>query len=230
MARITVLELDPIGPLDRFEPWLRQAGVEVEVVAVPVAGVPTPDALGDGLVVLGGRMDAHAEAEHPWLADVKRLLAHATSAELPVLGICLGHQVLAVTLGGEVAVGHPTGHEHGPVALTWTDAAASDPVLGEASRLGCVQPLSHHDVVTTAPPGAVILARSEAVAIEAFRVGSALGVQFHPEVSPERMGLWHARTGGDEAARRAEMEAVDAEVRAVGTAVARGFARECGAS
>lgn len=72
MARVTVLQLDPAVPLDRFGPWLDELGLEVEVVEVWRDGMPAD--LEGGVLILGGTMDAYAEAEHPFLREVRELI------------------------------------------------------------------------------------------------------------------------------------------------------------
>lgn len=225
MPRITVCQLDPDVPLDRFDGWLRDAGATLRLVDVPAAGVPRADAAGDGLLVLGGRMDAHAADAHPWLPAMAHLLTDAVGIGLPVLAICLGHQLLAEALGGEVAVADAAGGEAGATRLHWADAAASDPLLADAVRAGTVVAESHHDAVVRLPAGAVPLAASDAHPHQAFRVGSAVGVQFHPEASPALVGRWLELDGDDPAAVVAGLRAVDAEVAAVGRAIAAAFVR-----
>lgn len=227
MSRVvTVLQPDAHVPLDRFGPWLADAGVDV--VTVPLfSGAEVPDAAscGSGLVLLGGSKDAHDEASYPWLPAVRTLLTDAVAAGLPVFGICLGHQILADALGGEVSVADPRGGEDGAVAITWLPAASGDALVGAAAALGeAVVPESHHDAVVRLPEGAVELARSERYANQAFRLGSAVGVQFHPEASPDLMAAWAVEDELDPEPMRAQMATVDAAVTSVGRALARGFA------
>lgn len=228
MPRITVCQPDPRVPLDRFDGWLREAGARLSVVRLWEQPVPTLDAVGDGLLLLGGRMSAHDHRDHPWLDPLADLLADATEVGVPVLGICLGHQVLAEALGGEVKVAHAAGGEDGPVQLEWLGPAASDPLLADAVAAGRVQPASHHDAVTRLPEGAVELARTALYPNQAFRVGASVGVQFHPEASPALLGAWEAGDGRDPAPVEAAMRAVDAEVERVGRAIATAFVRLCG--
>ena len=101
---LTVVQNDPTVPLDRFGAWLD--GVDVRVVRAWQEDVPGADEAGAGVLVLGGPMSVRS-AEHPWLADVRRLLLGAVATDVPVLGICLGHQLLAQALGGRVHVDAP---------------------------------------------------------------------------------------------------------------------------
>ncbi|MDO5535775.1 MAG: type 1 glutamine amidotransferase [Propionibacteriaceae bacterium] len=223
--RVTVLQLDPGCPPARFDGWLREAGLRLTVVPVADHGVPGVDALGEGLVVLGGRMSAQTDDEHPWLGDLRDVIADAHSVELPILGICLGHQVLAETLGGRVVVGHPDGPEEGPALVEWTPAASGDALVGALAATGPITVVeSHHDAVTELPPGAVELARTDRFAHQAFRHGSAWGVQFHPEADPDLLGVWSKRSGAELNAFVAAARAVDDKVVASGRALARAFA------
>ncbi|OYO03885.1 type 1 glutamine amidotransferase [Enemella evansiae] len=228
MPTITVLQPDPEVPLGRFEPWLTEAGMQLELVPLWNAELPQ---IADGLLILGGRMNCHAEAEHPWLPGVRRLVASAVENGTPTLGICLGHQILAEALGGAVTVDHPDGREEGPQELHWSPTAGSDPMLGSLATQGsCPVAMSHRDVVTRLPPGAIELARTDRFAHQVFRAGSAVGVQFHPEASPEQVARWAELTGGDAAGDRAALTAVDTEVSAAARAVAYGFADQLGAT
>lgn len=216
-AQITVLQLDPEVPLDRAEGWLTESvdgTTPIELTVVEVWHQPLPDTagVGDGLVVLGGRMSAHDQAHHRWIEPVKTLLVSTTQAELPVLAICLGHQLLAEAYDGQVSVSDARGGEHGPVDLTWLPGADGDPVAGALPD--AVVPMSHHDVVTRLPHEARPLARTGLYEHAAFRVGTAIGVQFHPEASPELMGHWAALEHGPEAgeAMMTRMREADAAI------------------
>lgn len=149
--------------------------------------VPAPDAVVDmaGLVVLGGPMGVHDDL--PWLAGERALLARAVCDGLPVLGVCLGAQQIALALGAEVYTGPSPECGVGEVHLS-TDAL-EDPVFGPApSPLPCVH---WHSDTFTLPPGAVRLARSEAYENQAFRVGErAYGLQFHVEVTAALAAHW----------------------------------------
>ena len=90
--RLTVLQPETDVPLDRFEQWL-EPHVRMSLIDLSKKDLPQLNAIGDGLVVLGGRMSAHDE--HRWIEPAKDLLADATEIGIPVLGICLGHQLLA---------------------------------------------------------------------------------------------------------------------------------------
>lgn len=223
--RISVLQLDPGCPLDRFEDWLADTRVRFGVVSLWDHDVPQLASSGDGIIVLGGRMSAHDQSHHPWLEPLSDLLADAHSIDLPILGLCLGHQVLAETLGGAVTVGAEGGPEDGPAELVWTDAAASDPLFGGlvADGLNTVA-MSHHDVVTELPPDAVELARTARFPHAAFRLGSSWGVQFHPEASPDLVASWYRRSARKDTDALVEgLRTADGDIRASGRALAHAF-------
>ena len=146
-----------------------------------VGGAPLPplDAF-DAYVVTGSRLDAVTEA--PWVLALGDFLRQAHEAGTATVGICFGHQLIAHVLGGRVeraAAGWGVG-VHG-AEIT---AAAGSPEVPCRFRLL----LSHQDQVLALPPGAELLATSEHAPIAAFRAGSLLGFQGHPEFSSRFAG------------------------------------------
>lgn len=225
--RVTVVQSSPDVGLDRFAGWL--ADLDVRVVRADLGEpLPGPTEVGDGLVVLGGQMSAHDDATAPWLPGLRDLLAVVSATDVPALGICLGAQLLAVARGGRVEVDAPPGREAGVVEIRWRPEAEQDALLGavvaragRSSRL----PAMHADAVVDLPRGAVWLASSATYPFQAFRIGSAWGVQFHPEAGPQTLVAWartHDDTDADAVAASAHEH--DAEVAATGEAVARAFA------
>jgi GMP synthase (glutamine-hydrolysing) len=167
---------------------------DCHVVTVrPYLGEPLPADLAgaDGLVVLGGAMDAWDDAGSPWLPATRALLAQAVSSGLPTLGVCLGAQLLAMACGSRVSRG-AQGPELGLVPVTMLPAAADDP-FAAALPSPVPAPQGHFDVVEELPEGAVLLASSAAYPHQLFRVGArAWGVQYHPEVDEEDFAAWMA--------------------------------------
>lgn len=226
--RVTVVQSSPDVGLDRFAEWL--TGLDVHLVRADLGdALPGPTEVGDGLVVLGGQMSAHDDDTAPWLRPLRDLLAVVSATDVPALGICLGAQLLAVARGGRVEVAAPPGRESGVIDVRWRPEAAGDALVGPvvamagASRTS-PQPSMHADAVVDLPRGAVWLASSSVYPFQAFRVGSAWGVQFHPEAGVETMRAWadtHDDTDTD--AVVAQMTERAAEVEAVGRAVAESF-------
>jgi GMP synthase-like glutamine amidotransferase len=181
-------EQDPIGPLGD---WLTDAGAELAFV--------TPDRLPatvegyQGLICLGGHMGAYDDLDHPWLADVRRLLAEATTKQLPTLAICLGAQLLAVATGGRVVTG-PDGPEVGPLLVAKRDVAWNDPLFADLPFTPDVMHF-HSDIVEQLPPKASLLASATLYPNQAFRVGRcAYGLQFHIETTTELVESWAANS------------------------------------
>jgi GMP synthase (glutamine-hydrolysing) len=172
-----------------FGTWLAEAGCELDVHR-PYAGDELPDPSSyDALLVLGGPMGANDDAKFAWLAPVKELLREAARTDLPTLGICLGHQLAAVALGGTVEV-NPYGQQVGLLGVGWTEAAADDPLLASLAtpRRGVQW---NDDVVTELPPGATLLAVTDRGEIQAARYAPMVwGVQLHPEVDVPVLQPW----------------------------------------
>lgn len=223
-VQATILQPDPHVPVDRFGPWLASNRVLVRARPLWNRPMPTADEVGDGVVVLGGTMSAHDEADHPWIDPLRSLLVQLVEAEVPVLAICLGHQILAEAFGGTVTVADSDGGEHGAHEIFWTGMGRQDPLTQRiAVNATSLVAESHSDVVTTLPPSATLLASSERYANQAFRIGSAVGVQFHPEASPELMGRWAELGDGDAREMRRSMQRHDTEVSRNGRLLAQAF-------
>lgn len=181
---------DPIGLLgERFT----QLGVDLDIRRGHDGhDIPTAHEVSGthrGVIVLGGYMGADDDAEHGWLTATKALLRELTaSAAVPVLGICLGHQLLGSALGGRVGR-NPAGRALGLTPVTLTSEGAEDPLL---SGFGDTEALQYNDdVILELPSGATVLARTSDGAPQAVRFGPrSWGVQFHPEVEAAVFATW----------------------------------------
>jgi GMP synthase (glutamine-hydrolysing) len=116
----------------------------------------------------------------PWSVRLEQWIPQLLDAEVPLLGICYGHQLLAQAMGGRVDY-HPGGREIGTVEITRLPACATDPLLGDLPAEFPAH-VVHAQTVVDLPPGAICLAGNSFEPHHAFRIGaSAWGVQFHPE-------------------------------------------------
>jgi len=187
--QVLVIQPDALVPLDQFATWLVDAGINTQLVQ-PFDGDPVPNHLDhDGLLVLGGSMSAYDDHQHPWLADIRALLRTAVEQQRPVLGICLGGQLLAQACGGEVSLGD-RGLESGLVRLRGRPEARTDVLLGQLPA-EFVSTAMHSDMVNRLPEGAVWLADGTDYPHQAFAIGNtAWGLQFHPEVSLATYQTW----------------------------------------
>ena len=150
--------------------------------AVFPTALPSLDELA-GIVILGGQMSAADVDAFPSLQLTADLALRAIDAEIPVLGLCLGHQIIGRALGGE--------HREGAVdevGIIDIDVLEPEPWLG--GHTGPVGAMRWNNDVVSLPPGATLLARSTTVDNEAFRYGSAVGMQFHLEADDRVMRLW----------------------------------------
>jgi GMP synthase (glutamine-hydrolysing) len=139
-----------------------------------------------GAVVMGGPMNVDEVERFPALAAEREWLAEAVRRGMPVLGICLGAQLLARALGAEVRPGE--GKELGFAEVEVTDP--DDPILGGLAPR--IEALHWHGDVFDLPDGAQHLASSSLTANQAFRVGNAWGVLFHPEADFALVEAWLA--------------------------------------
>lgn len=161
-------------------------GLDVHTVK-PLAGqaLPEHDQVA-GAVVMGGPMNVDEVDVHPELADEREWLVEALHRDMPLLGICLGAQLLARALGAEVRAGEVPELGYAPVEILNSD----DPILGALAPNTTV--LHWHGDVFDLPEEAEYLARSERTEVQAFRRGNAWGVLFHPESDLALLAAWLA--------------------------------------
>jgi len=147
------------------------------------AGEPVPASLGSaaGLIVMGGPMGVYEEVRFPFLRHELHLIEQALTEGVPVLGVCLGSQLLAAALGAPVRQG--LHKEIGWHRVFLEPEAAGDPLFGEAPPE--FDAFHWHGDVFDLPAGSVQLARSSLTECQAFRYGeNAWGILFHMEVTP----------------------------------------------
>ena len=183
MSEVLILKHGSNIPAGHLRTVLAEAETAVTVASLD-EGEPIPAGEWGGVVSLGGVMGAYEEADHPWMAEEKRFLAATVGEAVPVLGICLGAQLLADALGGR-AYPAPGDAEIGMVTARPTAAGEDDPA---ARALAVPLPTWHGDTFDL-PPGAVLLAESDRFP-HAYRHGSALAIQSHPEATPYIVARW----------------------------------------
>ncbi len=191
-VRVLVVEHEPGAPAALLGQWLVDAGAELDVRR-PYAGDALPDSLDDhdALLVLGGSMGAHDDADHAWLTPTKELVRRAAEEQVTTLGVCLGHQLVAVALGGRSAV-NPAGQQLGLLTVGWTPEVADDPLLGGVSAAAHRGLHWNDDVVAEQPPGTVALALAPGGELQVARYAPTVwGVQLHPEVDEVVVRGWH---------------------------------------
>ena len=187
MRTVLILENDEGDQPGYLGDALAAASVPTELVRVH-AGDPVPPLPTNGaVVILGGSMGVYEADEYPWIEEQAELVRDAVAADVPVLGICLGAQIIAHALGGHVYLAERP--EVGVIEATLTPAGIRDP-LGE--HLAGPYLVFHQDTFRL-PPEAELLAASDRFP-QVFRCGSALAVQPHPEVSAEVATSWGQRS------------------------------------
>ncbi len=167
---------------------LEARGVRVDLIDIERGGVP-PDRIDgvDLLVVMGGPMNTDEEREYPFLRQEESLLRQALADDVPVLGICLGAQLLAKAADARVCRG-PV-EEFGWSQVQLTDAGRADPLFANVDPSMLV--FQWHECTFDVPAGGELLATSSAVPSQAIRVGRrAYGLQFHVELDRRLLDLW----------------------------------------
>ncbi|WP_167305407.1 type 1 glutamine amidotransferase [Saccharomonospora piscinae] len=191
--RLLLIQPDPADPPGPLGEWLVRAGANLDVRIPPEESLPDTLDDHDGVVCLGGGMNAEDDARHPWLAGLRSLLSSAAARDVPTLCVCLGAQLLAVATGGRVAPGHD-GPEVGPSLVAKKDAAWMDPLCADLPLMQDVFQF-HSDEIAQLPSRAVLLASSPRYPNQAYRIGRRVyGLQFHIETTPEVVRSWAANS------------------------------------
>ncbi len=175
-------------------------------------GEAAPDAREiDGLIVMGGAMGVYEAQRHPHLQDEIALLGRMVAARRPVLGVCLGAQLLAAALGAQVERGPEMEIGAGEVGLT--AAGLADGVLGGDRGSGTLPVVHWHQDTFALPDGAVRLASSRRYREQAFRYGERVyGLQFHLEVNDALARGWQEQGLGLSAEQVERVEAAGRRV------------------
>lgn len=187
--KVLVVENYDNTPLGLVGQALDEGGAALEVVRAHHGEVlPAGPSGHDALIILGGGQSAVADEEYPYLPHLVSLTRAFGDSGRPVLGICLGSQIIARAYGGANILGRPVEFGYHPVAPR--AEASADPVLSALGEAPTPMFHWHHDTVTL-PEGAVHLASSAATPYQAFRMGRRVyAVQFHFEASREVVANW----------------------------------------
>ena len=185
--RALVIQHEDDAPGGHVSAWLAEQGAEEDVYLITADGARALDPGDYDLVVsLGSERSAYDDAL-PWVPREVALLRDAVDADVPVLGICFGSQILARALGGEARRAQQS-------EIGWVQVRTDEPALVPEGPWF----QWHHDTFTP-PPGASLLADSPR-APQAYTLGRSLGIQFHPEVTVPIVEEW-VSLGGDQLSR-----------------------------
>lgn len=188
--RVAIVENTRVTHHGQVGVALHEAAAVIDLYR-PWAGQPLPDAPdADALIVFGGEQSARDDHTHPYLPALAQLMADYTAMDRPVLGICLGAQLLARAFGADNHLG--TAPEFGWTAVSLTAEGQRDPLM---AALPSEFPIFEwHSDTFTLPTGAVRLATSAVAATQAYRIGRATyGTQFHFEASRAVVTDWVRR-------------------------------------
>ena len=180
-----------------------------------------------GVVIMGGPMGAADYEQHPGLKAEAKLAKAAISVGKPVIGVCLGHQIIATALGAELRSGKTAHVGFAPIKRVGKHDFFS--MWGKQLEV-----LNWHNDTVDLPEGAQLLAGSPDTENQAFRFGSALGLQFHLEVSAPLLDEWLGEPHMVEGMKKSEIAAIredfntyDAQLQPLADQVFSGFAARC---
>jgi GMP synthase-like glutamine amidotransferase len=177
-SRALVIQHEQPTPGGYVHRWLEERGADQDTYRIDIEDRTVDPRDYEMIVSLGSEFAAFDDSV-PWLAKEKQLLLEATQKDVPVLGICFGGQLLARVLGGR-------SYRSEVAEIGWLPVRSKD-----HSMVSDGPWFQWHFDTFTVPAGAQLIADS-AVGPQAFTIGRSLGVQFHPEVTPEIMDSWVA--------------------------------------
>lgn len=188
MKKIMVFQHVAYEILGTLNPLLKDAGFRIKYVNFGRHPQMEPSLEGyDGLIILGGPMNVDQHHQHPHLSYEVRVIKHAIKKDIPILGICLGAQLIAKALGARV---YPnTEKEIGWYPLSLTEAGKKDPVLGSFQETEKI--FQWHGDTFEIPESAILLASSPLCTHQAFRYQDKIyALQFHLEVDQAMIERW----------------------------------------
>jgi GMP synthase-like glutamine amidotransferase len=174
--RALILQHEEPTPPGHVSEWLEGHGAEMDVFRIDLDEPKADPEDYDLIVSLGSEFAAYDDS-HRFVTNEAELMRRAVDANVPILGLCFGGQMLARVLGGEVYRGSES-------EIGWLPVRTREPELVPAGPW-----FQWHFDVITAPPDATVLAETD-LGTQAFVAGRSLGLQFHPEVTPEIMDEW----------------------------------------
>lgn len=190
MKPVDIIQNDPTVPTGVFGMLLAEWQVPLRIHRADSGAALPADAA--AVIVLGGTMGVHDASNLPFLLALKAFLKQVVAAGTPLLGICLGAQLLADATGGVVSKN--CCGEQGLVDINLTPAGYDDPLFNGVGKR--FQAFQWHNDSFSIPPGSLHLATSSGCSGQGFRVGNAWGLQFHPEVDRLIVSEWsrHSQT------------------------------------
>jgi len=185
---IIVFEHSELVDVGRLGAALRDYGHKLRIIR-PADGEQLPPDLNnvDGVISCGGPQSANDS--DAWIGEELKYLRDACDSELPVIGICLGHQLLAKAMGGEVA------RMSSGIELGWHNITLSHFGREDILHTGLPWDMTvfnwHHDQVTELPAGAKLLASSDKCKVQAWTMGLRIyGFQYQPAITPSTIDSW----------------------------------------
>jgi GMP synthase-like glutamine amidotransferase len=181
--KVHVLQHVPFEGLGSIETWLSEQGADVQYTRFYQSPeLPNPRCV-DLVIAMGGPMSVNNEREYPWLKQEKQFISEAIRRGVPVVGVCLGAQVIASALGTRVFANRPK-------EIGWFPIEAVDVDSGAFRLPPRVTVFHWHGETFELPPGAIHLARSAGCENQAFQIGrNVIGLQFHLETTPASVDL-----------------------------------------
>ncbi len=187
MSEILIFKHVPFEGPGSFQDALKERGIRYREVNLYEEAAPANLDGCKGLIIMGGPMNVYEEKEYPFLKDEDGLIKEALSKKFPMIGVCLGAQLMAKAAGAKVVKGKKK--EIGWYPLYLTEEASDDPVFMAIPRE--IEVFQWHGDTFDIPKGAVRLASSELFPNQAFRIGdNAYAFQFHIEVTEGIIKEW----------------------------------------
>lgn len=186
MKQVLALVFDRDDPPGYLGEIMQEHGIECRVVNTEEEAIPDP-ARFSALLAMGGPQHVGHHEQHPYLDDAADAMRRAVENDMPVLGLCLGGQLLAYAMGAEVR--RHTSTPIGFFQVQLTEEGRRDPLF--AGLPGYQHVFHWHEDTFDIPEGAVQLATNPATQNQAFRYGrQAYGTQYHIELTPAMVDAW----------------------------------------